>query len=78
MSPVHGAAADDGADEIADDSAALTDAVMRALADPRRRRILRLVRGDAMPPGSTAAGDGWTACPARLGGVPATARPGPG
>jgi DNA-binding transcriptional ArsR family regulator len=39
----------------ADNLSANTDAVLRALADPHRRRMLRLVRNDEVPAGEIAA-----------------------
>jgi DNA-binding transcriptional ArsR family regulator len=47
VTAVHGSAADD-------DIGAVTDVVLRALADPQRRRILRLVRGGELPAGEIA------------------------
>ncbi|MCU1663021.1 MAG: putative transcriptional regulator [Pseudonocardia sp.] len=47
VSAVHGSAA-------GDDIGAVTDVVLRALADPQRRRILRLVRGGELPAGEIA------------------------
>jgi DNA-binding transcriptional ArsR family regulator len=39
----------------ADDTAAKTDAVLRALADPQRRQMLRLVRNEEVAAGEIAA-----------------------
>src|SRR5664279_1775001 len=49
MSPVRSGAAVGSAD-----AADPTDAVLRALADPHRREILRLVRGGELPAGQIA------------------------
>jgi DNA-binding transcriptional ArsR family regulator len=54
MSAVHGSAAAGAPDQSAPDQGDPADAVLRALADPHRRQILRLVRGGELAAGEIA------------------------